>query len=262
MNQFRGKTALITGASSGIGAEFARQFAALGCNLVLVARRVERLEALKKTLTDQSHVTVTVIALDLTQPKAAQTLFDKTSSEGLDIDILVNNAGFGVYGEFTEIDWTRELEMIQLNITALVQLTKLFIQSMKSRDFGHIIQIASTTAYQPTPLYATYGATKSFVLAFGEALNYEIRNTNVNCTVVSPGITRTEFFDVSGQKFTLFHRMTIKESEDVVRIAIQGMAKGKSSVTTGWLNALLAFSVRFSPRRLATMVGYWMMKNP
>lgn len=261
MEQFQGKTALITGASSGIGAEFALQFAKMKCNLVLVARRTDRLDALKDKLTKDFAITVTVIAIDLSKPASAQDLFSATQELNIDVDILVNNAGFGLYGAFDDIEWERELEMMQLNMITLVHLTKLFVTSMKARNFGHIVQIASTTAYQPTPLYSTYGATKSFVLAYGEALNYELRNTNVSCTVVSPGITRTEFFDVSGQEFTLFHKLTIKEASDVVSIGIAKMAKGRSSVVTGWLNTLLTFSVRFSPRRLAAMVGYFMMKN-
>ncbi len=261
LDKFHGKTALITGASSGIGAEFAQQFAKLGCNLVLVARRTERLNDLKRQLSEEFGIRVQVVALDLSKPEAALSLFNTTQEQHIDVDILVNNAGFGLFGKFDELDWQRELEMIQLNIHTLVQLTKLYVKPMQQRNFGHIIQIASTTAYQPTPLYASYGATKAFVLAYGEALNYEIRHSNVHCTVVSPGITRTEFFEVSGQKFTFFHKLTIKEARDVVRIAISKSARGRSSVITGWFNTLLAFSVRFSPRRLATMVGYFMMRN-
>lgn len=261
MKQLNGLTALVTGASSGIGAEFAKQLAQQQCHLVLVARRVERLEALRSELMAQHGIEVKVVAMDLAKPEAPAHLFEQTESAGVQIDILVNNAGFGLFGDFDTLDWTREQEMIQLNITALVDLTKRYVVGMKARNQGHIIQVASTTAYQPTPLYAAYGATKSFVLSYGEALNFELRETNVNCTVVSPGITRTEFFEVSGQKFTFFHRLTIKDASEVVDIGLKRMHKG-GSVVTGAVNALLTFSVRFAPRKLAALIGYLFMRNP
>lgn len=261
MKHLNGSTALVTGASSGIGAEFAKQLAGKQCNLVLVARRADRLEALRDELVARHGIAVTIVAMDLALPEAPMTLFEQTERAGIQIDILVNNAGFGLFGDFDRLDFVREQEMIQLNIVTLVDLTKRYVAGMKARNYGHIIQVASTTAYQPTPLYATYGATKSFVLSYGEALNFELRDSQVNCTVVSPGITRTEFFEVSGQKFTLFHRLTIKDASEVVDIALKRMHRG-GSVVTGGFNALLTFSVRFVPRKLAAMIGYLFMRNP
>jgi len=255
----QGKYALVTGASSGLGVDFARQLAQMGCHLILVARREELLQQVKAEIVTQSGVEVTIIALDLGVKDAPQVLYDQIKGLGKSVDVLVNNAGFGLYGEFVEIPWEKEHAMLELDIITLTHLTKLFAQDMVKRNFGFILQVASIGGYQPTPMYASYAAAKSYVLSFGEALNYELRHTNVSCTVVSPGITATEFLKVSGQKATLYQRMVMMQSPDVVRIGLKAMLKRRSSVVTGWLNALMIFSNRFAPRRLSAAIGYKLM---
>lgn len=255
-----GRRALITGASGGIGADFARNLAARGCHLILVARREELLQALRQELSSQYEVDVEVIPMDLTTPDAPQTLYERVKAEGSAVDVLINNAGFGLYGKFADITWEREKNMLDLNIITLVHMTKLFAKDMVERDYGFILQLASLFAYQPTPLYASYGAAKSFVLHFGEAVNYELRRTNVKCTVLAPGITATEFLKVSGQQATLYQRLVMMESKEVARIGIEAMLKGKPSVVPGWRNAVMAWSSRLVPRRLATAVTFRLMR--
>lgn len=177
------------------------------------------------------------------------------------LSTLVNNAGFGYFGDFIDLDWQKERQMLELDIITLVSLTKLFAKDMRERDFGYIMQIASTGAYQPSPLYASYAAAKAFVLSYGEAINYELRSTNVSCTVVSPGVTATEFLAVSGQERTFYHNMTMMTSAQVARIGVRKMLRRKSSIVTGLVNAIMAASTRLMPRYLAAAVGYFAMRN-
>ena len=255
----KGRYALVTGASSGLGVDFARNLAARGCNVILVARREDLLRSLQQELIGQYGVDVQVVPLDLTAPDAPQSLYDWTKEHGTVVDILINNAGFGLYGPFVEIPWEREKNMLELDIVTLVHLTKLFVQEMVARNFGYILHIASIGAYQPSPLYTSYSAAKSFVLNFGEALNYELRKTNVYSTVLSPGITATEFLKVSGQQPTLYQRLAMMRSTDVARIGIESMLKGKPSVVPGLFNALLTWSNRLIPRRLSAAISYRLM---
>lgn len=259
--KLEGKRALVTGASSGLGMDFARQLAEMKCHLVLVARREEPMQALKKELEEKHGIEVLVIAMDLTAEHAPQNLYDQLKAGQKNIDVLINNAGFGLFGDFLALSWERQKQMLDLDIVSLVHLTKLFVGDMVERKFGHILQVASIGAYQATPTYATYAAAKSFVLLFGEALNYELRKTGVSCTVVSPGITATEFLAVSGQKATLYQRMMMMKSPDVVRIALKAMLKRKSSVVPGVLNALTVCSNRLMPRFMAPKIAYLVMKN-
>ncbi len=256
----RGKWALVTGASSGLGVDFARTLAAQGCNLILVARRADLLLQQQQEISSSYGVQVMTIPMDLSLPTAPQELYDEIKQAGKTVDVLINNAGFGLYGSFTSIPWERERNMLELDIITLVHLTKLFVQDMVARNFGFILLIASIGAYQPSPLYATYSAAKSFVLNFGEALNYELRGTNVKCSVLSPGITATEFLKVSGQKPTLYQRLVMMQSADVARIGISNMLKGRPSVVPGWLNAVMAWSNRLMPRRMSVAVAYRLMQ--
>lgn len=250
MGDLTGKSALVTGASSGLGTDFATILAERGCDLVLVARREERLQKLADELRQRHGVKVHVIALDLAPLGAAQALYDRVRDQGLTIDILINNAGFGVHGPFVDVPWEREQEMLLLDIVALVHLTKLFVRDMVARNSGYVLQISSIGAYQPSPTYGTYSAAKSFVLSFGEALSYELRHTNVKVSVLSPGVTETEFLDVAGQKRTLFQRLSMMKSRPVAEIGINAMLAGKPSKVAGAMNALTAWSLRFIPRRL------------
>lgn len=257
----KGKWALVTGASSGLGAEFARELAALGCNLVLTARREDRLEQLRAELIDRFCVSVKTIPLDLFDPRAPQTLYDQIQQAGIAIDVLVNNAGFGLYGKFLEVDWQREGELLQINVLALSHLTRLFVPDMVRRKFGFVLNVASNGAYQATPLYAIYAASKSFVLHFSEALSYELRDTGVNCTALSPATVLTEFHQVAGKSVdSLYVRFTKMQGAAVARKGIQAMLQGKPSLVPGWKIALLAWTSQRAPRRLSTAITGWLMR--
>ena len=252
--------AVVTGASSGLGAEFARQLARRGYNLVLAARRKDRLEALKAEIGEVSGaVDVKIVVVDLSAPDGPETLHKAVA--GLSVDVLINNAGFGIFGRYEEIDWAREQEMLSVNVVALSRLTKLFADDMIARGGGHILHVASTGAYQPTPTYAIYAAAKSFVLLFGEALNFELKRKGVKVTVLSPGVTITEFHEVAGQKFTFYHKLTKMQAPRVVREGLNALFRGKPSVVPGVLNAVFAWSNRLTPRRLQSLVAYLVMRN-
>jgi short-subunit dehydrogenase len=244
-----GKTALITGASGGLGMEFARQFAELGSSLILVARRKERLQGLQTEISGRYGVPVEYVEMDLTEEGAPKQLYDQIKTSGKTVDILVNNAGLGLFGPFWETPWERLHQMLELDIVVLTQLTRLYAADMAKRNFGYILLIGSTGSFQPTPTYAAYSAAKSYVLSLGEALHYELRHTAVKCTVLCPGVTRTEFLEVAGQKPTVYQRTMMMEGEVVVRIGINALVKGRASVVSGWTNALLAWSTRFLPRQ-------------
>ena len=256
-----GKTALVTGASSGLGVDFARELAALGARLVLVARREDLLKQVQAEIKNAHGVEVTTVALDLGSSSAPQALFDLLKQQHLQIDVLINNAGFGLFGPELDISWERTQQMLQLDIVALTHLTKLFARDMVKRRSGCIMQIASIGAFQPTPGYAAYSAAKSYVLSFGEALSYELRGTGVSCTVVSPGVTATEFLLVAGQKPTPYQRLTMMSSAKVARIGVRAMRARRTSIITGWINWLLAMSVRFTPKPAVLWLADRFMKN-
>jgi short-subunit dehydrogenase len=260
MSVLEGKTALVTGASSGLGADFARILAEHGCNVVLVARRAERLEQLRQQIGAVRPVKTHVIPMDLSATGASQALYQRVSDLGLTVDVLINNAGFGIHGNFVDIPWEREHEMLELDIVTLVHLTKLFVKDMAARNLGYVLLVSSIGAYQPSPTYATYSAAKSFVLYFGEALSYELRQTNVKVSVLSPGVTATEFLQVAGQKPTLYQRLQMMPSERVARIGIDAMLKGTPSKVPGLSNALPVQLLRVTPRRMAAAIANVMMR--
>lgn len=258
-SDIHGCWALVTGASSGLGVDFARELASRGANLIVVARRWDRLRVLAGELKVNHPVEVDVEALDLAAPDAAAVLFQRLEQRGRLVEILVNNAGFGVYGHFLDNPWNRERDMIQVDAIAPAHLTRLFAAKMVKRGFGRILQVASTAAYQPVPTYAVYGACKAFLLSFSLALSYELRGSGVTCTVVSPGVTDTEFQDVAGHAYNRYMRWTRMKSADVARIGIDAMLSGQTSVVPGLHNAVLMASQRFAPRRLVTaLAGYFM----
>lgn len=252
----QGRTALVTGASSGLGADFARELAARGCNLILVARREDLLRAMQEELTGGQGVEVEIIPLDLTAPGAPGQVYDQVQAAGKQVDVLVNNAGYGLFGDFVDIPWERQRNMLELDIIVLTEMTKLFLPDMIQRNFGYVLQVSSIGAYQPTPTYATYSAAKTYVLYFGEALSYELRKTGVRCTVVSPGVAATAFREVAGQRTTRYQRLVEMLSREVARIGIEAMLKGKPSVVPGWINAVTAWSTRLIPRRLSAAIAY------
>ncbi|MCK2035108.1 SDR family oxidoreductase [Microbacterium sp. SSW1-49] len=243
-----GGTALITGASSGLGVEFARRFAARGSNLVLVARRVDRLEALAAELRASTHVDVEVVPADLGVAGAAAALRDEIDRRGIRITSLINNAGFGSHIAFDQADPARTRSEIQLNVVTLVELTRAFLpQLLQGR--GALVTVASTAAYQPTPGMAVYGATKAFVLSFTEALWAEARGTDLRVLAVSPGSTKTEFFDVVGSDAASVGRQ--QTSAQVIDTAFRELdrAHGAPSVISGTRNHLLALGTRLLSRR-------------
>lgn len=258
----KNKLALITGASIGIGAEFSRQLAEMGCNLVLVSRSTDTLNALAEQIRARYGVEVSVIASDLSQAGAAEALYNDINQRGLQVDILINNAGIGMYGEFEQQPLDQIRSMLRLNIDSLTDLTHLFLPGMRQRRYGIIMLVGSLASFMPGPLYAAYSASKAYVLSLGESLNRELKGSGVSCTVVCPGVTATSFFDAAGQnnRYTLYQRLVIMKPEDVARLGLEAALKRKPSVLTGFLNKLQVFAFRFTPRAWATFMAYQGMK--
>ena len=254
-----GRHALVTGASSGLGVDFARELAGRGASLTLVARREDRLRALQRELADRTGVEVRVVALDLNDPGAPDRLVADTETHRRPVDVLVNSAGFGLYGAFSELDWERERAMLELDMIVPVHLTKLFLPGMLERRAGWVLNIASIGAYQPSPLYASYSAAKSFVLNFTEALSYELRGSGVVATALSPGIVATEFLQVSGQEPTRYQRLTVMDSPTVARLGVDAMLKGRPSLVPGRLNAASVWANRLLPRRASAALAHRLM---
>ncbi len=250
------KTALITGASSGIGYELAKLFAADHYNLVLVARSSAKLNQFAAELQRQFSILAKPIALDFTATPAAQFLFDQTQREGIAVDVLVNNAGYGKFGEFPKIPLEESLGQIQLNITALTSLTKLFLGPMLERRSGRIMNVASTAGFQAGPLMAVYYATKAYVISFSEALANEIAGSGVTVTCLCPGATDTGFQGRAGTQDTLlFRKMRPMNAASVARDGYRGLMAGKTLVISGFRNWLLAEATRFGPRKLITAIS-------
>jgi len=252
-------TTLITGASSGIGEVFARKLAARGRNVLLVARSEDKLITLCNELGRSNSVRAQYVALDLSEPDAAERLFAEAEKRGLTVDLLINNAGFGSMGDFSQLDLARELNMIDLNIKSLVELTYKFLVPMRQRKQGAIINVASTAAFQPVPFMATYAATKAFVLSFSEALWEENRPFGIKVMALCPGVTETNFFEAArGRKPPARVSQT---PEEVVETALQGLNRGKSHIISGWTNFFMTQSERLVPRSLVTRVAGRMMRS-
>lgn len=257
---FAGRTALVTGASSGLGIEFARDLARRGAALVLVARSEAPMQALAEELRARG-ATVHVRPADLADAAARDALAAGLARDGIAVDLLVNNAGFGVFGEFADTEWSRLDAMLAVDVVALTHLTRLFLPGMRQRRFGRVLQVASTAAFQPTPAYAAYAAAKSYVLAFAYALDAELRGSGVRCTVISPGVTATQFFAVSGQRPTWYQRLTRMQAPAVARQGVDALMAGRTSVVAGWVNAIMANSTRLLPRRASAYVAGLLMRN-
>ncbi|MEV7512788.1 SDR family NAD(P)-dependent oxidoreductase [Streptomyces sp. NPDC090085] len=252
---YRGTTALITGASSGLGVEFARQWAGRGADVVLVARRLDRLERLAEDLEARYGTRAHVVAADLSAPGAAAALHAELDSRGIRVQTLVNNAGFGSHGAFAGQDPARINEMIQLNVIALTELTRQFLPQMTADGRGALVTVASAAAYQPTPSMAVYGATKAFVLNFTEAVAYETRASSLRVLAVSPGPVRTEFFDVVGSNDAAVGRMATPEQ--VVTATLRALDRRSSppSIVAGLGNRLSAVAAGLAPRRLTLAIA-------
>ncbi|TVQ44600.1 MAG: SDR family oxidoreductase [Gloeocapsa sp. DLM2.Bin57] len=242
--------ALITGASQGIGEAFAQELASRKTNLVLVARSADKLQELAKQLQDQKQIKVEVIPLDLTAPGACQQLYQRVSDLGIEIDLLINNAGFGDYGAFADRKLAKQLEMIQLNITALVELTYLFLGEMQQRQRGAILNISSIAGFQPLPYLSTYAATKAFVLSFSESLWAENRTSGVKIMAVCPGPTESNFSQVAEfPKSNSNSPSKAASAIQVVKEALQALEKDQPTVVTGGLaNQVIVNLPRFFPR--------------
>jgi uncharacterized protein len=244
------KVALVTGASAGLGAEFARQLSKRGHRLVLAARRKDRLEVLAKELGDARAVTI-----DLSKADAAAKLMADLEAHGETVDLLVNNAGFGLIGRFAELDARRERQMIDLNIGTLADLCRAVAPGMIEQKSGGIINVASTAAFQPGPKMAVYFATKAFVLSLTEALHEELRPHGIHVTCLCPGPTRTEFGDVAGFGGNgLFDRVAM-ESPEVVKAGLEGLDRNKAVVVPGLVNKVTANSGRFAPRSVVRKIA-------
>ena len=244
------KTALITGPSSGIGLELARIFARENHNLVLVARSADTLRQLASELEKAYGARSLILALDLSEPGAPAYVLDQTTRAGLTVDVLVNNAGFGQSGLFAENDLEECLRQIQLNITALTHLTRLYLPEMIDRGGGKILNVASTAAFQPGPLMAVYYATKAYVLHFSEALANELKDSGVVVTCLCPGPTATEFHKRAGATDLNLLRYGVMDARTVAEDGYRGLMAGKPVVISGLKNWLVAQSVRFSPRQM------------
>jgi short-subunit dehydrogenase len=253
MFDYQGKTALITGASTGIGATFARALAARGANLILVARSEDKLQTLAAELAAHQKILTHVIPTDLSQEGAALTLAQTIQQRGLHVDILINDAGFATHGHFETLSATRDHAQAMLNVVAVVDLTHALLPPMLERGEGVIINVASTAAFQPVPYMAVYGASKAFVLSFSEALWVEYRKRGIRVLALCPGVTDTPFFEVVGAEEAKVGSM--RTPEQVVATALRAVEKGKGSVVDGMANSLQTLGVRFIPRQVVAQMS-------
>jgi len=248
-------TALITGASSGIGAELGRIHAEHKGNLVLVARRLDRLEALKSELEQAHGITVHAIAKDLTDPEAPREIYGELIARNIQIDYLINSAGLGNVGLFHEQDWARNEAMIKVNVLALAALTRLFTPAMVTRGNGRILNVASMAGFLPGPLHAVYYATKAFVVSFSEATSNELAGTGVTVTALCPGPVETEFLELANLKYVSDFAPTIS-AQRVARTGYEAMLKGKTIIVPGLMNKLITHVLlRLTPRKQATAIS-------
>jgi len=244
--------ALVTGASSGIGYELARLFAKDGKNLVVVARSRDKLEELKGDLEKEHGIKVRVLPKDLSDPRSPQEIFSELDKEGINVDVLVNNAGFAVYGNFSDSDWQKEAEMLQVNIVSLTQLTKLFLKKMLEKKSGKIMNISSGVGFMPSPLVSVYSGTKHYVLGFSNAIANELKGTGVSVTCFCPTVTKTLFYQRANAENckALKSRALVMDAATTAKLGYRALAKGKTTAAAGLPLSLMMFWVRFMPRNL------------
>jgi uncharacterized protein len=248
-------TALITGASIGIGLEFAKVFAAAKNNLVIVARSEDKLKKLADELQSTFGIAVKVIAADLCKMDEVQKVYDTCKAENITIDYLVNNAGIGEFGNFAEGNWDKTEQMINLNITSLTKMCRLFIPDMLARKSGKILNVASTAAFQPGPTMAVYYATKSYVLFFSEAIYKELEGTGVHVTCLCPGATASGFQAAAAmEESNLVKGKKLPTSKEVAAFGYKAMMNNKMTVIHGLMNTIMATSIRFTPRKLVLAI--------
>jgi uncharacterized protein len=255
--EWRGKWALVTGASAGIGKALAEELASGGTHLVLTARRRERLEKLAESLTAKHKILTEVLVADLAETNAPEKIFSFTRELGMEIELLINNAGFGQYGEFPRVEKQRLLDMVQVNCSAVVHLTRLYLPEMVARRRGDVLILASTASFQAVPYISTYAATKAFDLLFAEGLAEEMKPHGIRVCALCPGSTESEFHIVAGQeKF----KRGAETAEKVARAGLRALAAGKSYVISGLGNYLGAQGERLVPRRLVTRIAASMLR--
>lgn len=258
----KNNTALITGASGGIGYDLAELHASKGGHLVLVARSTDKLEMIKKDFEKNFNISVHIIGKDLSAINSSREIYDELKQRKITVNYLINNAGFGVYGMFEETNWEKELQMINLNITALTYLTKLFLPDMISRGGGKIMNVASTAAFQPGPMMAIYYASKAFVLSFSEAIGNELKGKSVTVTTLCPGATRTGFQEAADMRESrLVKGRKLPTSKEVAEYGYDAMMKGKSVAIPGFMNKMLAFGVRFFPRSMVVKLARFVQEQ-
>lgn len=255
------RTALITGASGGLGLSFVNIFAKEGYDVVLVARNGDRLEEIKKEIEEKYHVSAMVVAVDLCSEDGANKVYEATNKAGLRIDVLVNNAGFGDFGKFYMSDLTKQTRMIDLNCTALMQLCHLYLSDMVKLGRGNILNVDSIAAFQPGPLMSVYYASKAFVLSFSQALTRELKGTGVKVTALCPGPIKTNF-DAAADlgESGLFKNLKVWEPDVVAEFGYKNMKKGRSLCICGFLNKLIVFANRLAPRALVRNMVYNLQK--
>lgn len=255
------KTVLITGASSGIGKETAYVYAKNGYQLILVARRLGKLEEIKKNIETNDKVNVVVFNIDLSNLDSAEELYNKVTNANLKVDVLINNAGFGIYKKFVDSDIEKEEQMLVLNMVTLTKLTKLFIPNMLKNGSGNIVNIASAAAFQPIPNLAIYAATKAYVMSFSEGIAFELKDKNITVTVICPGATKSEFGAVAGYSENSEVFKGIPTSKDLAEFIFKAMKAKKTNAIHGLKNNLLVFSGRFAPRKLLTYIASKIMNK-
>ena len=256
--KWAGKWALVTGASAGIGTEIARQLAAARVNLVLTARRAQRLEQMASEFASNFGTKTEICIADLTESSAPDRIFAFTQQRGIPIELLVNNAGFGAFGYVHKIAPDKAAEMIQVNCTAVVALTQLFVPQMIDRKRGDVLIVSSVAAFQPVPFNSAYAATKAFDLIFAEGIAEELREFGVNVCALCPGSTTTEFQTVAEQPDRMFR--TPETAEKVARVGLEGMAAGKTCVISGGKNLMMVEAERLAPRRFIAKMAAKMMR--
>ena len=252
-----GKWALVTGASAGIGLALARELAAVGANLVLTARRVDRLQQLAGELSAAHSIKVEPLGADLVGPEAPRQIFEFTAARKIEIELLINNAGFGGFGYHQELPEERIAEMIQVNCTAVAVLTKLFAPAMIERRRGDIMIVSSIAAFQPVPFNSAYAATKAFDLILSEGIAEELREFGIRVCALCPGSTNTEFQEVAGQPDRMFR--VAETAEKVARVGLDGLIKGKTVAISGGSNAMMIAAERLAPRAFVARMARRMM---
>lgn len=255
MDEWRGKWALVTGASAGIGKALAEELAAGGTNLVLTARRKDRLEALAQNLASENRICTEIFVADLAEGNAPEQVFSYTREKGIQVEVLINNAGFGAYGEFPAVDTRRLLDMVQVNCSAVVHLTRLFLPPMIQRRSGAVLIVASTASFQAVPYISTYAATKAFDLLLAEGLAEEMRPYGIRVCALCPGSTESEFREIADQTHISPKRSNRETAEKVARTGLRALAAGKSYIISGGKNYLGAQTQRLVPRRVVNRVA-------